>query len=135
MMKTVNQLIAILGIVLFIVGCSQQPTQTATPLNQQPQVKTSTTSVPPVTRIIVGKWMATGTQLGPMIIYRSKDKLYLRHRLADGTIGNQQLKTFQHHLGQAYRPAQESSKYWIVDRDGDLQSWGTDGYITMARRI
>ncbi len=134
MMRNVTQQIVILGIVLLVVACSQTPTQTATPLRQQPQVKTSTTSVPPVTRIIVGKWMATGALNGPIIIYRSNNQLFLRRRLTDGTIGSQRLKTFQHHLGQAYRLAEESSEYWIVDRDGDLQSWGADGYITMAPR-
>ena len=68
------------------------------------------------------------------MIYRSDKKLYLRRRLASGTFADQQLKPFQHRLGQAYRPAQPSSEFWIIDRDGDLQSWGAKGYIAMARR-
>lgn len=117
-----------------VAGCSAQHASTPTAATTAPVVKTLTTSVPAVTRVVIGQWRAAGSLNGPMKIYRSKGKFYLQRHLADGTREEQPLRPFQHRLGQAFRAPKPSSKFWIIDRDGDLQSWNGNGYIGVARR-
>lgn len=132
-MISFKQYVMLIGAVA-IAGCSTQkdtPTPAAT---APPVVKTLTTSVPAVTRTVIGQWQARGSLNGPVKIYRSKGKFYLQRKLADGTQDEQPLRPFQHRLGQAFRAAKPNSKFWIIDRDGDLQSWNAQGYIGVARR-
>lgn len=115
-----------------VAGCTTHSAPETTAA--APVVKTLTTSVPAVTRVVIGQWRARGSLNGPIKIYRSKGKFYLQRQLADGTKDEQRLRPFQHRLGQAFRAPDPSSKFWIIDRDGDLQSWNRNGYIAVARR-
>ncbi len=124
-----------LGTVLLVAGCVTDRTETEKAAVQaKPLVKTLTTSVPPVTRVTIGKWKASGAGQGSFHIYRSNKRTFLRRHNANGTMRTIRLKPFQHQLGQGFRPAGPGTQYWIIDRDGDLQTWSNQGYTGLARR-
>ena len=124
-----------LGTVLLVAGCvTDRTTAEKAAVQAKPLVKTSTTTVPPVTRVTIGKWKASGPGQGSYHIYRSDKRTFLRQHNANGTTQTIRLKPFQHQLGQGFRPARPGPQYWIIDRDGDLQTWGKRGYSGLARR-
>lgn len=122
-----------LGTVLLVAGCvTDRTTAEKAAVQAKPLVKASTTTVPPVTRMTIGKWKASGQ--GSFHIYRSSKRTFLRRQSANGTTETIRLKPFQHKLGQGFRPARPGPHYWIIDRDGDLQTWSNQGYTGLARR-
>ena len=124
-----------LGTVFLVAGCVTDRTETEKAAVQaKPLVKTLTTAVPPVTRVTIGKWKASGPGRDTFHIYRSNKQTFLRRKNGDGTTQTIRLKPFQHQLGQGFRPAGPGGQYWIIDRDGDLQTWGKQGYAGLARR-
>ena len=125
-----------IGTALLVAGCVTNRTETEKAAVQaNPLVKTSTTTLPAVTRVTVGKWKSSGPGQEAFVIYRKNSRMFLRRRNADGSTSTIRLKAFQHQLGRGYRPINSSGQYWIIDRDGDLQSWSKQqGYVGLARR-
>ncbi|MFY0615621.1 MAG: hypothetical protein JXQ99_29095 [Hyphomicrobiaceae bacterium] len=125
----------LIAITLLTAGCSVQTMpyakQTAVavaPTNKIVNVvKSASADALPKTRTTIGNWR-TGQR--PITIYRVNDKTFIRLNIGKGRSVTKHVKPFRHKLGPAYR---HKSEYWIIDGDGDLQSWNKGGYLAAAK--
>ncbi|MGI9475063.1 MAG: hypothetical protein ACR2PI_00010 [Hyphomicrobiaceae bacterium] len=90
-------------------------------------VRSASTDAAPKTRTTIGRW-----RIGkrPVTIYRINDDTFIRQNLGNGRSVTKRVKRFRHKLGPAYR---HKSETWIIDRDGDLQSWRNGDYLAAAK--
>ena len=90
-------------------------------------VRSASADAAPKTRTTIGRWRA-GKR--PVTIYRVNKDTFIRQNLGNGRSVTKRVKAFRHKLGPAYR---HKSETWIIDRDGDLQSWRDGDYLAAAK--
>ena len=90
-------------------------------------------------KMILGQWLdQTPLTSHKTTIYQKNGKFYIEKAFSDGSSGVYDLiEMTVSSVGRRFREKEESAfgDHYVLDKNGDLQSWDNEGYIGTARKV
>lgn len=98
-----------------------------------------TKETPAPSKQILGQWLnQTPFMSHKITIYQENSKFYIEKAFGDGSSGVYDLIEMPaSSVGRRFREKEESAfgDHYVLDKNGDLQSWDNEGYIGTARKV
>lgn len=91
-----------------------------------------------LSRDVIGSWLLKIPYLGSRVtIFRQGGKLFMENRYTDGSIGKKEIVEKSSGKGRTFqrKGGRSSDDFYIIDNQGDLQIWDSEGYVMTAKRI